>query len=131
MRSLLSTLKNIVKEISLSLCRLSICAWIQEKFWRENHECQFLEKNIQVQTVQCRLQRISQYQCFDSELFPADYKNDNRKKIKSMNECIKKCVRNKCLKSLDEYKRLPWTAEILDKIYDFAKKLMEHSPYKK
>lgn len=48
-----------------------------------------------------------------------------------MNECIKKCVRNKCLKSLDEYKRLPWTAEILDKIYDFAKKLMEHSPYKK
>lgn len=41
--------------------------------------------------------------------FPDEYNSDNRKKIKSMNDSIKKCVKNKCFKSLDEYKRLPWT----------------------
>lgn len=40
-----------------------------------------------------------------------------------MNDAIKKSVKNKCFKSLDEYKRLPWTAEILEKIFDFARKL--------
>lgn len=46
-----------------------------------------------------------------------------------MNEAIKKCAKAKCFKGLDEYKRLPWTSSILDEIYDFAKKLTEHSPY--
>jgi len=45
----------------------------------------------------------------DVEQFPAEYESDNRKKVKSMNDVIKKCAKNKCLKSLDEYKRLPWT----------------------
>ena len=34
-------------------------------------------------------------------LFPNDYISDNKKKIKSMNEAIKKCVKNKCFKGLD------------------------------
>ncbi len=33
--------------------------------------------------------------------FPGEYSSDNRKKIKSMNDSIKKCVKNKCFKSLD------------------------------
>lgn len=33
--------------------------------------------------------------------FSAEFNSDNRKKIKSMNDSIKKCVKNKCFKSLD------------------------------
>ena len=48
-----------------------------------------------------------------------------------MNDTIKKCVKSKSYKGLDDYKRLPWTQNILNQIYDFAKDLMNHSPYKK
>lgn len=63
-----------------------------------------------MQAVQSRLQIISKY--FINKIlgnFPGEYIADNKKKIKSMNETIKKCGKNKCFKSLDEYKRLPWT----------------------
>lgn len=48
-----------------------------------------------------------------------------------MNETIKKVQRTRCFKALDQYKRLPWTYEILEKLDDFAKKLTEHSPFRK
>lgn len=48
-----------------------------------------------------------------------------------MNEVIKKCSKSKSFKGLDDYKRLPWTQSILEQIYEFARSLMDHSPYKK
>ena len=35
------------------------------------------------------------------EQFPADYNFDNKKKIKSMNETLKKCVKTKSFKGID------------------------------
>ena len=34
---------------------------------------------------------------------------DNQKKVDSMDECIKMCVKNRNFKGLDNFKRLPWT----------------------
>lgn len=48
-----------------------------------------------------------------------------------MNDVIKKAVKTRSCKGLDDYKRLPWTYEILGKLNEFAKSLTEHSPYKK
>lgn len=47
-----------------------------------------------------------------------------------MNEAIKKAAKSKCFKGLDEFKRIPWSYEILTKIHTFAKELLEHSPYR-
>jgi hypothetical protein len=85
-----------------------------------------------MQIIQCGLPAIPKYRRLQSiDQFPAELHSDNRKKISAMNECIRKCVKNKCLKSFDDYKRLPWTADILDRVLEFANKLPEHSPYKK
>lgn len=41
--------------------------------------------------------------------FPSEYNSDNNKKIKSMKDAIKKAVKLKCFKGLDEFKRVPWS----------------------
>ena len=48
-----------------------------------------------------------------------------------MNETIKKAIKGKCLKAIDEYKRLPWTYDILNKLDEFAQSLRSNSPYTK
>ena len=63
--------------------------------------------------------------------FPKEYNSDNNKKIKSMNEAIKKAARVKCFKGLEDFKRIPWSFDILTKMHTFAKELMEHSPYRR
>ena len=48
-----------------------------------------------------------------------------------MNETLKKCVKSKTFKGIDEYKRLPWTIYLLDEAYNFANKLfIDYSPFK-
>ena len=48
-----------------------------------------------------------------------------------MNEVIKKCLKTKSLKGLDEYVRLPWPTYLLDEINFFANKLFsEYSAFK-
>lgn len=107
-----------------------------QRLHRKNSEEKTMNASFLKKIFKCRQYNVD-YRDFlsklfgDVEQFPAEYHSDNRKKIKSMNDVIKKCVKNKCFKSLDEYKRLPWTLQILQKIYEFAQRLTEHSPYKK
>ena len=82
-------------------------------------------------TIQLRLPIIPKYASAYIEQFNQEYHSDNNKKIKSMNEAIKKAVKTKCFKGLDDYKRVPWTYEILQRIHSFAKSLMEHSPFRR
>lgn len=49
--------------------------------------------------------------------------SDNSKKVNSMNDTIKKAIKGKCLKAIDDYKRLPWTFDILHKLHEFAQGL--------
>ena len=46
-------------------------------------------------------------------LFPEEYHSDNTKKIQVMNEAIMKAAELNCLKGLDQFKRLPWSYQIL------------------
>lgn len=95
-----------------------------------------MNSNFLKKIFQCR-QYNTDYKEFLSKYsshagqFPNEYITDNKKKVKSMNDAIKKCAKSKSFKGLDEYKRLPWTQTILDQIYEFARSLMDHSPYKK
>ena len=41
-----------------------------------------------------------------------------------MKEVIRSCVNKKCLKGLENFKRLPWTYEILGKLDQFSKQLL-------
>ena len=56
---------------------------------------------------------------------------DNRKKVGSMNEAVKQCLNSKNFKSLENFKRLPWTKDILVKLKEFAAELLNYSPFSK
>ncbi len=48
-----------------------------------------------------------------------------------MNEAVKQCLTTKSFKSLENFKRLPWTKDILIKLKDFACELLNYSPFSK
>lgn len=48
-----------------------------------------------------------------------------------MNEAVKQCLNTKNFKSLENFKRLPWTKDILLKLKDFAYELLNYAPYTK
>ena len=70
---------------------------------------------------------IKEYKLFLSE-FSKDLKSDNDKRIKKMNDVIKKCVKSHNFNAMDQIKRLPWSEEIMESFSLFAKGLMKHSP---
>lgn len=47
-----------------------------------------------------------------------------------MTESVKSCLATKSYKSLENYKRLPWTKDILVKLKTFAYELLSYSPFK-
>jgi len=48
-----------------------------------------------------------------------------------MNEAVKQCLLTKNFKSLENFKRLPWTKDILIKLKEFSCELLTYSPYSK
>ena len=48
-----------------------------------------------------------------------------------MNEAVKQCLNTKNFKSLENFKRLPWTKDILMKLKEFAAELLNYSPFSK
>ena len=48
-----------------------------------------------------------------------------------MNEAVKQCLNSKNFKSLENFKRLPWTKDILMKLKEFAVELLNYSPFSK
>lgn len=70
---------------------------------------------------------IAEYKLFLRE-FSQDLKSDNDKRIKKMNEVIKKCIKSNNFNAMDQIKRLPWSDEIMESFTIFAKELMKHSP---
>ena len=48
-----------------------------------------------------------------------------------MSEAVKQCLNSKTYKSLDNFKRLPWTKDILLKLKEFAYDLLNYSPFTK
>lgn len=48
-----------------------------------------------------------------------------------MNEAVKQCLNTKNYKSLENFKRLPWTKDILMKLKEFAIELLNYSPFTK
>ena len=48
-----------------------------------------------------------------------------------MNEAVKQCLNSKNFKSLENFKRLPWTKDILMKLKEFAAELLNYSPFSK
>jgi hypothetical protein len=48
-----------------------------------------------------------------------------------MNEAVKQCLNTKNYKSLENFKRLPWTKDILTKLKEFAHELLSYSPFTK
>lgn len=48
-----------------------------------------------------------------------------------MNEAVKQCLNSKNYKSLENFKRLPWTKDILIKLKEFANELLTYSPFTK
>jgi hypothetical protein len=49
----------------------------------------------------------------------------------TMNEAVKQCLNSKNFKSLENFKRLPWTKDILIKLKEFAVELLNYSPFSK
>jgi len=47
-----------------------------------------------------------------------------------MTDAVKACVSTKNYKSLENYKRIPWTTDILSKLKAFAVDLLNYSPHK-
>ena len=47
-----------------------------------------------------------------------------------MTDAVKQCVNTKNYKSLENYKRIPWTTDILAKLKSFASELLNYSPHK-
>jgi hypothetical protein len=47
-----------------------------------------------------------------------------------MSDAVKICINTKKYKSLENYKRIPWTTDILAKLKSFAVDLLNYSPYK-
>ncbi len=54
------------------------------------------------------------------ETFQNEFLKDNKKKVATMNEAVKQCLNTKNYKSLENFKRLPWTKDILMKLKEFA-----------
>jgi len=50
------------------------------------------------------------------ETFQTEFLKDNQKKVGTMNEAVKQCINSKNFKSLENFKRLPWTKDILMKL---------------
>ena len=48
-----------------------------------------------------------------------------------MNEAVRQCLTSKSYKSLENFKRLPWTKDILVKLKEFAYELLNYSPFVK
>lgn len=65
------------------------------------------------------------------ETFQNEFLKDNKKKIATMNEAVKQCINTKNFKSLENFKRLPWTKDILMKLKEFAIELLNYSPFSK
>lgn len=63
--------------------------------------------------------------------FQNEFLKDNKKKIATMNEAVKQCINTKNFKSLENFKRLPWTKDILMKLKEFAIELLNYSPFSK
>ena len=53
---------------------------------------------------------------FIPETFQTEFLKDNLKKVATMNEAVKQCINSKNFKSLENFKRLPWTKDILMKL---------------
>lgn len=47
-----------------------------------------------------------------------------------MTDAVKACISTKNYKSLENYKRIPWTTDILSKLKAFAVDLLNYSPHK-